>query len=305
MPAADDDTLRIPPPAAATPPVSVALRIGAGIVALAVGAGVAAGWYLAGPATPPPAATARQSIPALTEAGLLALRPAHAGMWRLRENPRVFVLLFPDLEQQGAALNRVAALIEKADLPRDRLLDDAELAAAIASGGDTPATWYYGHDYRAADLRRFFALAARDGVALNQAEVWVRDQLAAAEAVAGPGALALVSTAAPGPLLDAGMRAAVLRHEIGHGHYFTLPGLAAHVRAVWRDRFSPAERAAFRDFLAREGYDPANEDLLANETMAYLLFTPDPRFFAPDMVGMTEPAVERLRGLLRDSAPLP
>jgi hypothetical protein len=87
--------------------------------------------------------------------------------------------------------------------------------------------------------------------------------------------------------------------------YFTLPSLAAHVHAVWRDRFSPAERAAFRDFLAREGYDPANEDLLANETMAYLLFTPDPRFFAPNMVGMTESAVERLRGLLRDGAPLP
>jgi hypothetical protein len=106
MPAADDDTLRIPPPAAARLPVSLALRIGAGIVVLAVAAGVAAGWYLGGPATPPPAATpatARQPVPAFGEAELLALRPADPGMWRLGENPRVFVLLFPDLEQQGAA----------------------------------------------------------------------------------------------------------------------------------------------------------------------------------------------------------
>ena len=87
MPAADDDTPRIPPPAAARVPVSVAMRIGAGIVVLAVAAGVAAAWYLAGPVTWPPAATTRHFIPALTEAALLPLRPAHAGMWRLQENP--------------------------------------------------------------------------------------------------------------------------------------------------------------------------------------------------------------------------
>jgi hypothetical protein len=97
----------------------------------------------------------------------------------------------------------------------------------------------------------------------------------------------------------------VLRHEIGHGHYFTIPGFAEHVHAVWRHRFSEAERAAFRAFLAREGYDPTNEDLLANETMAYLLFTPDPRFFAPAMVGLAEPAIRRMRDLLRDGLPLP
>jgi hypothetical protein len=74
---------------------------------------------------------------------------------------------------------------------------------------------------------------------------------------------------------------------------------------VWRERFSAADRAAFREFLGREGYDTDNETLMANETMAYLLFTPDPRLFAPQHVDMAEPALERLRGLMRDGLPLP
>jgi hypothetical protein len=316
MAAADDDTLRILPSAVPKATRSAMTRAAVVVAVLAASAGT--GWYWSGPATPPPVPlavavlppspspiAARQPIPLLTEAELLELRPARPEMWRLRENPRVFVLVFPDLEQQGAAFNRAAALIEKAGLPRDRLLSQTELAEAIARNGDTPATWYYGHDYRTADLRRFFALAERDRVALNDAELWVREQLALAEAAGGTGALALVSTAAQGLMLDAGMRAAVLRHEIGHGHYFTIPGFAEHVHAVWRHRFSEAERAAFRAFLAREGYDPTNEDLLANETMAYLLFTPDPRFFAPAMVGLAEPAIRRMRDLLRDGLPLP
>ena len=36
-----------------------------------------------------------------------------------------------------------------------------------APSGDTPDTFYYGHDYRAEDVVRFFALADRDHVALD------------------------------------------------------------------------------------------------------------------------------------------
>ncbi|MBX9700185.1 MAG: hypothetical protein K2X74_12165 [Acetobacteraceae bacterium] len=227
-------------------------------------------------------------------------------MLRLRENPRVFVLLFPTLEEQGATLNRMAALIEKAGQPRDRLLDDQELARAIRESGDSPATWYLGHDYNGSDLARFFALAERDGIALNAGELWLRDRFREARAQLPPGTeIALISTANPDHRMDAAMRAAILRHEIGHGHFFTLPDFAAHVMRVWRERFTEGERRAFREFLAREGYDPSNETLMANEAMAYLLFTPDPRFFAARHVGMTEPEVARLRALLRDGLPMP
>ena len=57
-------------------------------------------------------------------------------------------------------LDRVAAFVEKANVPHDRLLDDAALNAAITASGDTVASYYYGHDYQAADLAQFFALAA-------------------------------------------------------------------------------------------------------------------------------------------------
>jgi hypothetical protein len=244
--------------------------------------------------------------PLATEAEIASAWPAARSMVRLKENPRVFVLLFTSLEEQGAALNRMAALIEKAGLPRDRLLEDGELAAAIARSGDTAATWYLGHDYAGADLARFFNLAERDGIRLNALELWVRDRFEEARALTPAGTeVALVSVPNPDTRLDAPARAAILRHEIGHGHFFTRPDLAAHVLRVWRERFTEQERAAIAGFLAREGYDPSNERLMANEAMAYLLFTPDPRFFDAHHVGMAGPALERLRATMRDGLPLP
>ena len=95
-------------------------------------------------------------------------------MFRFAADPRIVVLDFPTLRQQGAMLNRVASLIEKAGLPRDRVLNDAELDAAIRAGGDTLETYYYGHDYPAAALVRFFALADAAHVALDPEEQRLR-----------------------------------------------------------------------------------------------------------------------------------
>lgn len=311
-----DDTVRLPRPTAVPPRAGRDTRRG-----LLLGGAAAAGLIVGSallvmrqpgttrqdtavraPAPPPP----DPGPPLATEAELAAPPPPEPTVLRLRENPRVFVLLFPDLASQAAALNRVAALVEKAGLPRDRLLTDAELTAAIARGGDAPATWLLGHDYRGADLARFFRLAERDAIPLNPAERWVRDQYARARALF-PSAeeLAVISIGGTAPGFDPTLRAAMLRHEIGHGHFFTRPDFATHVRRVWAERFSAEQRTSFRTFLAREGYEAADEDLMANETMAYLLFTPDPRFFRASLVGMTEPQVERLRALFRDGSPLP
>ena len=309
MPGAEDDTVRI----SRSRPVRQS-RLGLPRAAVALGAVAAAAtatWALMvsspppSPAPPPPVIAATPTVPLLAEAELLALALDRPSLLRLRENPRVFVLLFPSLAQQGAALNRAAALVEKAGLPRDRLLDGVELAAAIARNGDTAETWYLGHDYRSADLARFFALAERDRVPLTEPELWLREQFVTASALAGPGPFAIVSVANPGGLVDAPMRDAVLRHEIGHGHYFTLPDFAEHVRSVWQTGFTEAERAAYRAFLSRAGYDTTNEELMANEAMAYTLFTPDPRLFSPTMVGLPPAAVERLRERLRAGLPLP
>lgn len=244
------------------------------------------------------------SIAIATEEAIRAHRAAEPTMFRLAENPHVFIADFPDLDLQGAALNRAAALIEKAGTPRDRLLNDAELAEAIARAGETPATYYYGHNYRSRDLERFFTLAARDGVALTPAETWLRDQVTRIRALLPPGTeFAVISVPGVDSRVDETMRAAILHHEIGHGHFFTNPTFAAHVEQVWRDVFTEAERARFRAFLQREGYDPSIEEVMLNEAMAYLIYTPDARFFTPAHAGLDDARADALRAALRAGAP--
>ena len=72
---------------------------------------------------------------------------------------------------------------------------------------------------------------------------------------------------------------------------------------VWREVFTEAERARFRAFLQREGYDPSLEEVMMNEAMAYLIFTPDARFFTPAHAGLDEAWAEALRAALRVGAP--
>jgi hypothetical protein len=237
--------------------------------------------------------------PLLNEAALRDHRADVPTLLRLADNPAVFLIDFPTLEAQGAAMNRVAALIEKAGLPRDRVLTEAELAEAIARAGDTAATFYYGHNYRGTDLARFFDLAVRDGRPLPAAEAWLETQYRLVRGLVPAGQeIVLLSIAAPGPQMDAAGRASILHHELSHGRYDTDPAYAARIRRAWRDAFTEAERAAIRGFLGREGYDTTDEELMIDEAQAYLLHTPDPRFFSAAHLGMDEAQVERLRRLL-------
>lgn len=178
------------------------------------------------------------------------------------------------------------------------------MAEAIARTGDSAATFYFGHNYRGADLARFFALAARDGLALSPAEDWLRTQfLLARGLVPAEQEIVLLSLAAPGAEMDAAGRATILHHELSHGRYGTDLTYAAHIRRVWMAQFSEPERAAFRAFLGREGYDTGIEELMIDEAQAYLLHTPDPRFFAAAHLGLAEPELERLRALMREGMP--
>lgn len=232
-------------------------------------------------------------------------RAAQPTLFNLAGSPRIFVVDFPDLDRQGAALNRVAALVEKAGTPRDRVLNDADLATAISHSGETPATYYYGHNYRGRDIEHFFALASRDGIVLTPEERWLREQVGRIRAQLPAGdEFAIVSVPGVDARVDASMRRAILHHELGHGHFFSNPAFAAHVAHVWRDVFTEAERARFRAFLQSEGYDPSQEEVMLNEAMAYLIFTPDPRFFTPAHAGLDEARAEVLRAALREGAPL-
>lgn len=307
----DDATVVMRRPPAALSPSRQGGRRGllAGGAAVLVVLAVAAAWTFWPRPAPPPAVPATAPMPPAPhaaapapvaafapvmadEATIRADVPDHLTVFRFAPDPAVVVLDFPTLHEQGAMLNRVAALIEKAGLPRDRLLTDAELAAAIRRSGDTPDTYYYGHDYSAAELARFFALAESGHVALNPEENRLRALLRQLGWLA-PGAMGAVISVPRVPqvgvtALDASARAVILHHELSHGLFFTDPAYAAFARQFWTTALTAGERDRMRKFLGGEGYDTGDEMLIINETQAYLMFTDDPRFGKSGDFGMTQ-----------------
>lgn len=229
-----------------------------------------------------------------TEAQIDAAQPCAIKVSRLAPDPDIVVIDFPDLLAQGLMLDRVAALVEKAGLPRDRVLDDVALNEAITRCGDTVESYYYGHDYQAADLARFFALAAADHVQLNSQELWLK-RLLMQLGWFSPGATGAIITlpAAVSPVTQE-MRAVILHHEISHGAFYTDPAYEGYAIAFWNS-LSSAEQADFTGFLGREQYDTTNTNLMLNETQAYLVFTRDPAFFDAAVLGMPEAEMAALR----------
>jgi len=248
---------------------------------------------------------------------LLALRADADWQPRwLRDNGAVLVIQFPRLQAQGRALNRAAALIEKGGGRRDRVLTDAELQAVLADSGDTEASYFLGHDYRAEDLGRFFSLAQAQLVALNTDELRLRQLLLDAGLLqtAGPGQFsgtpgrALISfsaeqaddpAAGQDESMDGPRRESVLRHELSHGRFFTDGRYHDHCWRFWREQLSETERQAWRRYLDHLGYDPGNEELMVNETQALLMHTPDTRDFNAAAMGMGEPQLEGQRARFR------
>jgi hypothetical protein len=238
----------------------------------------------------------------------------HSPDWRvarLQDNPAVLVIEFPTLAAQGAAMNRLAALLEKAEAPRDRVLGNGELAELIARSGDSAQTFYQGHDYSGSGLARFFDLARRQSQPLNDEEHRLLQLLLAhgvllqtPQGLQAPGLQAVVTftavqaddrATAADETIDAHRRESVLRHEISHGHFFTRPGYAEHCRRFWREALNEQQREAFRRHLAALGYDRRDEDLMLNEAQAFLLHTPDPRAFSAGMVGISDDELADLR----------
>jgi hypothetical protein len=283
----EDDTVKLRPGSAPKPRrrggiISAAVAF----VLLLVGGGAGA-WLWLGRA---PAV----AIDTETEAQINQAQPCAVTVSRFAPDPDIVVIDFPSLTIQGLMLNRVAALVEKAGLPRDRVLDDAALNQAIYDCGDTIESYYYGHDYKAADLQKFFALAAAQGVKLNPHELWLKALLQQLGWLA-PGANgAIITLPAAGGPISAEMRAVILHHEISHGAFYTNPAYAAYATQFWAS-LTARDRAAFTGFLGREGYDTANTNLMLNETQAYLIFTRDPKFFNGSVVNMTAAQVEQLR----------
>jgi hypothetical protein len=191
-------------------------------------------------------------------------------------------------------------------MPHDRVLSEAEMAAAIPN----PDTYYFAHDYAATSLARFFSLAEAETQPLNQQEHDLLALLLGARVIERTGAGGYAATkpemavitlvqpeagAASGALVDAALRDTMLHHEVSHGEFFTNPAYRAHCERFWRERLSEAERTLFRKFLTGYGYDPSDETLMINEMQAYLMHTPDPRAFSAKLLHVTPAQLADLR----------
>eukprot|EP01037_Dinobryon_pediforme_P018108 gene18108-18348_t len=258
-------------------------------------------WWLT--QLPPPAKPV--DIRTADESTILVNHPADLDVFRFALNPQILVLDFASMKRQGAMMNRFAAMIEKKGLPRDRPLKDEELDRAIRSAGDVPETYYYGHDYSSEDLARVFAAADRLNIKLNADELWLR-RLLEQEGSGTPGFIrAVISIPAEGaiPSVDRATRATILHHELSHGEFFTNPRYQAWSLEFWNNGLDADGRAAFTKMLSADNYDPALGELLANETQAYLCFTPEGQFFNPAELGVEPAALEALRVKFRAGMP--
>jgi TIR domain len=229
--------------------------------------------------------------------------PTGLSLFRFALNPQIVVLDFASLREQGLMLNRVAALVEKVGLPRDRVLSDTELDSAIRAGGDTVETFYYGHDYSAAELARFFATADQDGVHLNPEEEMLRlilRQLRWFAPGVHAGLVSIPKVGANEQVTYAAHRT-ILHNELAHGEYFSNPAYAAFVHQFWTTALTPEEHDNVRRFLGSEDYDTSINELVEDNMQAYLMFSRDPAFFTPAMVSMTAARLADLQtAFLRD-----
>jgi hypothetical protein len=252
----------------------------------------------------------------------LLQRSASASLhWsRFEPNPAIVVIEFPNLREQGLAMNRLAAMFEKRSAHRDRVLTEAELVELMRRSGDTVASFYQGHDYPAAKVARFFSLAETQQATLTAQEMQLRALLLEAgfmkRGVTGAfqamGEQAVVSFTGvqkddPATVPDEGVdglrREAVLRHELSHGEFFTNPAYRAHSMKFWRNELREHERRMLNSYLASLEYNVEDEELMANETQALLMHTPDERAFSAASLGISEAALADLRTRFRRGEP--
>lgn len=191
-------------------------------------------------------------------AGIAAARPARLLVVRFRPDPDIVVLDFPARGAEGAMLNRVTAFLDKQGVPHDRVLSDAELAAAIRASGATPDD-YAAPAFPAAGLVRFFRTMARDRVAPNPEEGKLRALVGQLHWFA-PGAVGALAVL-PGPI----------RQALAGAAYFVSPAYAVDAERFFHDVLTPGEQEEFRRFLASRGVDTDSSDVVVNRAQAMVV----------------------------------
>ncbi|MEI6388976.1 MAG: hypothetical protein WCQ50_20385 [Spirochaetota bacterium] len=211
--------------------------------------------------------------PALSnlDLGVILALPQPEGAWasyRWDRRPEVIVLDFADYAAQDRALKRLAYFVEKKGF-KGRLAPDSEIEGLHG---------WNAHDYRAADLAAFYSAAAAQSFQLGQSETRLRELLSGAGVIRvagkgfaeGRGALISISRESAPDL-----RTTFMAHESSHALYFTDPDFRAFVGNLWSS-LGKEERWFWTLYFGWMNYETTDEDLMANEFMAYLWQRPPP-----------------------------
>ena len=249
---------------------------------------------------------------------IVAARSGELAVWRYADNPSIYVFDFPGLGYQGRSFNRITQFTEQqTSEPYPRVLTDQEMAKHLSAARRSQSDFAYGHDVMVHELVQFFNYAQRDKVVLNQGETAIRDFLVAQEMIRDwrgfwqsvqPNIVILSvpqtqEKSAAEPLINATARYAILLHEMAHGEYYTNPYYTLYCRRFWQESLSDSQREAFKAFLGKYNYGTGSEELLINETQAYLMFTPDPASFSARKLGVEDEELEAMRDAFRKGKP--
>lgn len=189
----------------------------------------------------------------------------------------IYHMEFKDTVRQTLTLARLVFFAERTE-SKGRVVTDAELEDAFRRGAEAGAA----HDYRLQTVAEFYTKAATQQVPLNAFEIQLREDLlrlglltkdgevyrpragVAAALITAPQDVDVANRFAPGEL-----RPAVLKHEIRHGAYFTVPAYREALTQQWQS-FTKDHRTLITELLYFMGeYDRSDEDLLTTEYAAY------------------------------------
>lgn len=248
---------------------------------------------------------------------ILNSKSSALNVWRLAENPEVLVFDFPSMAQQGRTFNRITQLTEQFTEPYKRVLSGDEFKKYLQSIRRSDSTFAYGHDVLVSELVLFYNLADRDKIELTAEEGMLREFLVEQGLIRSwrgitqaikPDVvlLAIPQTREKGdgePQINALARRAIFTHEVAHGEYYSNPYYANYCRKFWAETLTDNQRASFAKFLSKYNYSLNQDELLVNESQAYLIFTPDPNAFSAEKLGVSEAELEGMRRAFRQGRP--
>jgi hypothetical protein len=225
-------------------------------------------------------------LPIILDPGLILSYPRNS--WRNR-NYEVFgwesfpsILIFDtaDYAVQDRIFKRLAFFVEKAGY-RGRLVRDEEIADQHG---------WNAHDYRAADLARFFELARIQDFPLLEEEreleaILLDRGIVRREGggiVAGEGGIISISRESPDYL-----RSLFMVHEAYHGIFFIDEDFRNFSRSRW-DGLSRTAKRFILSYFDYQHYDISDQYLVLNEFMAHVLQQPASRaaaYFGETLAG--------------------